>query len=268
MKISCIVSLWVPMCLLINNLACIEILPYIKRFKPNPMLVTYIHNINRIKAFQDISKLTSKNLLRYGVVRISSSNSVIFNEELVEELMSPIRTTPTTTTTPIVTKPTSKPRRTPFRTASAPPFVEISYQNATFTRQPHVHTTLGKCIRNHSTQPATYIQGWSIEVGGAANFKVDFSTFLINLHPSLLLEFGPSVGISGTISCDVPPAGSLQFALTTEQLLISGVKQRRIKLTRFGIKPGPWETLPPFTTVNKRNVNIACITNPEFVSCD
>ncbi|KAG7663112.1 uncharacterized protein J8A68_003384 [[Candida] subhashii] len=146
-------------------------------------------------------------------------------------------------------------------------FLEVSFENASFKSMMHASTPLGKCINNYSKQPATYLQGWAIEAGAAANLKIDFATFIIDLHPTTKVEFGVSVGLSGSFSCDVPPGHPLQFALTSERYEISGVRQRRMRITRFGLQEEEWEEVPTFTKVNTRNIQIACITDPRLVKC-
>ncbi|RLV93390.1 hypothetical protein JA1_002546 [Spathaspora sp. JA1] len=247
---------WLTFLILLQLTHAFNILPFNQETKPNLKYIAYQTGSTHIETVDSLSKINPKRLYKYGVVKINNS-SVVFNEELAYNTMS-------TSYKPIYDK--QRDYATILK-HDKNKYYEVSYADAKLTREINDWKPIGKCVINQSTERATYSQGWQIDVASSLNFKIDFGLLITNLRPNSRSELVLTKSIGGGLSCDVEPGNPLQFALITESCGITGVKQREIKITTFGLKPGDWQEVPPFSRVNKRNVQVACFTDNRFTTC-
>lgn len=249
------------------------------------------------------SDITPRDLMKYGIVRVLGSQSIITSDLLSEEALNPnyipifdnsrrdasfafdgisISTrslnqaseeTRNDTTDNFVKiekffRNTEDKRRNKF--------TEIDYSEVKYTREVGNYVPISGCYMNDkSATKSSFNQGWTISVGSGASASVQFSQ-LFGFSPAFGVDFNFGYSVGGSLSCDVAAGKVLQFQAKVEQVSISNLRQRRFEIKRdykytAGIfatmEPGPWETIPTYSQLNKFNVQLACVTDPAFMIC-
>ncbi|EGW32279.1 uncharacterized protein SPAPADRAFT_152987 [Spathaspora passalidarum NRRL Y-27907] len=243
--------------LIFVQFACsFTILPFKNEIKPNLKYLAYQSGTRYIETVDSLSQINPKRLFKYGVIKLGN-NSAVFSEELAYSTMS-------ANYIPVYEKHQdySKLKHKKHK------YYEVSYDDARAVIEISKWKPIGKCVINHSNETAVYSQGWQIDISSSLNFRIDFAALITTFRPNAKSELALTKSIGGGLSCDVEPGNSLQFALITESYKITGVKQREIKITMFGLKAEPWEEVPPFTRINRKNIQVACFTDNQLETCE
>ena len=197
--------------------------------------------------------LTAKDLSTTNIIHIGSTNSIIFNENILNN-------------------------------EDMPKYIEISYSNAStslsrqFVNQRAIlelrdltsftWTPLGDCVTNFAGDKATYKQSWSLELDVGFDFRLGISEFFINAAPGVKNEFLVGKGVGGSYSCDLKPGKTLQFVIMYQRYMINGVKHRSVqKSTRNKVVYGDWKLFDAYEQIARNEIQIACITNPKYLQC-
>lgn len=224
----------------------LDILPYVKPTTINTeLLLTYKSNMIQVDKYQDIN---ISELDNNKVIQVISTNSYIFNDQIVDNIFHQLSKT----------------------TKSSTKYIEVSYEDAISVSQSQTWARFKNCIPNHSQNRATYKQGWSMDIGSGGNARLDFSNFLGGIGPAFKNELVGSFGIGGSITCEINAGNHLQVAILVKSFAIDKVKQREVKFTKFGLKKSKkkgWSFFPKFILLDKKSLEIACITNPKFLDC-
>lgn len=240
-----------------------------------------------LKVFQDlrgdlysvesISNVTAAMLRKHKVVKVTADNSIIAHQLTVQEAMDPF-----------ILLLSSGQNANPFHrsmsihstnntaVASDPnTYVEINLSETQIVRNFSQWEPLGPCLYNPSRGVATYRQGWSVDTSTGVFANVQFA-MLLGLLNSGNMDYAVALGMSGLLSCDVKPGKYVQFQIITDTATVTGVKQRQILATKKipvssyfdSLLFGQYNYVKPYTVINSRNVQTACVTDMRYLMCD
>lgn len=263
------------------NAADVNVLPKYNNVKTNVLHQLYRDLGSKIYTVRHFDDLKARDLLKYGTVRISSSNSIISSQLLAEEAFNP-NYVPTYEYVEDEDEETRTKRFDKVEFAAVPNdkrknlFYEVDYSGVSVDRQVTNWVPIGACHSNKlSDTKSSFSQGYTISAGSGANVNVKFAQ-LLGIAPTLGLDISFGASIGGSLSCSVDAGKTLQFQLMSETITIAGLKQRPIKVNgdyKYGngylarMDLGEWEEVNTFTQVNKANVQTACVTDPEYLMC-
>lgn len=245
--------------------AFLNILPRKSNTNPNTLFKVYNDVRGNIKTVETFNDVTAQDLLRFGVIKILETNSVITNEALAANALSEN-----------YLPSYQHDKKYEYNAKEGKNmFYEVSFQNLELDRHVNDWMPLGTCRHNQASTPSTYTQGWSVGVATGANAKVEFAQ-IFGIKPSFQYDVLISAGLSGSLSCNVDGRKKLQFQIMTESVTMKNVKMRPIKIIRdykytngifATMEVGEWEYVEEYTRLNRRNVQLGCITDPEQLSC-
>ncbi|KAI5951221.1 hypothetical protein KGF54_004295 [Candida jiufengensis] len=196
----------------------------------------------------DYKDLVQDSLQPYTVTHILSSNSIIFNENILNQ--------------------------------EETHFIELSYSELHFRKLPPLQETvinevykwypLGDCVTNNAGDKASYRQGWSIEVDFGIDYRLNYGGYFLNFGPGIKSEFIWAKGVGGDFSCDLNPGNTLQFAILFTKYEVDGIRYRSVGWGKWRkkVKFGDWKRFDKFETVGKNDIQIACFTDPRFLRCN
>ncbi|ODV68714.1 hypothetical protein HYPBUDRAFT_238557 [Hyphopichia burtonii NRRL Y-1933] len=240
---------------LILQAIALEITPRYSTPQTSVLQQSYSDIKKEIITVPEFDAVTPKMLLKYGVVRVSSSNSIIASQLLAEEAFNPNYS------------PSDK-RKTIF--------YEVSYSDAQVTRKVSDWIPIGGCHPNTlSETSSSFSQGYTVTAGSGITASVKFSQ-LLGISPQFSYDLAYTVSTGGSLTCSVEAGKTLQFQVMVETVTISNLKQRQIKISgdyQFAngylarMSVGDWESVETFSQVNKGNVQTACVTDPQYLMC-
>lgn len=267
-----------------------------------------IHSNELFQAYTDMSPdvfevstfgdLSARSLMKYGVISVLGSKSIITSDLLSEEALNPnyvpsfdtsrtdaffdmdgininIRalkeeddTVNTTLTRRMIFHGSDDKRRNMY--------TEVDYSDAEYAREVGNYVPISGCYKNDkSDTKSSFSQSWSVSVGSGASASVLFSQ-LFGFSPSFGIDFTFGYSTGGSLSCDVAPGKLLQFQAKVETVTISNLRQRPLKINRdfkytagvfAKMDVGEWQSVASFAQLNKFNVQLACVTDPELLMC-
>lgn len=233
---------------------------------PNEVVRAYNDIKKNLFLVETIDDLRPVHLIRYGAIRIRSTNSIVTNSELATKALLP-KYHPLRFNFTVVTE-------REHMLHHEKEFYEVSFEDA------QVETTISDwqpitpCHYNGALTKTTYGYGWSVDTttGFSASFK--FSEPLVY---DIKKDVSYSEGVSGSVSCDVALKSTLQVQLRTEYATVSGVKMRQIHVRRnlkftdakfAWLEYGDFEEVKEYDLINKKSVITACITKKKMLMCD
>ncbi|KAK6453830.1 uncharacterized protein RJT20DRAFT_63693 [Scheffersomyces xylosifermentans] len=245
--------------------ALFRISPRIKEYSYNVLFKTYNDVRGQVKTVQSFKDVTALDLLRYGVIKVVDTNSVITNDALAENAMAQ-------NYIPIFEK---NKKYDLNAKGGKNVFCEFSFKDVDIRYEVTNSLPVGTCRINESSSPSIYTTGWYIEAATGANVKVGFAQ-IFSIKPSAQLDLSVAGGIGGSLSCTVDGGKTLQFQIIAESVTLGNIKQRMIKVRgdysytggRLAwMDVGEWEDIEDYQTLNRRNIEVACVTDPEFLHC-
>lgn len=225
------------------------ILPYAQVLEHNSLYEILADVSDSVPVVSSLNELTAKKLMRYSVLKVNDTQSIIVSNKLVLQLdNSPYS----------VDAPQSQ-------------FLEILYNDSYASPEENRWSLLGPCHSNLRSDTATeVVRSWTISGESSVLGAVSISQ-IFGISPLLLLTSKWGTSASGSVSCIVGPRQMLQFLIYTDSLFIEGVKQRTIDLRwpylfSSSLKVGKWENVTTITKV-KKAVKAACVTDPQLMQC-
>ncbi|ODV81219.1 uncharacterized protein CANTADRAFT_29739, partial [Suhomyces tanzawaensis NRRL Y-17324] len=202
-----------------------------------------------IPEFETDDDLTPADLMKYGIVKIKLPKSVIINNELAAKALNETYT----------------PYSYEGSGSNSLEYTQINYENAECEDVPTEWVPIGPIRKNEASGTASYTQSWSMAVSGTASnsFEVAMWFFVPKLQTGV--TYGSSNG--GSISCDIPPGGELQFQVNPNSIKITGTRERTLQIVRnylrTKLKLGNYvQRYPKYISVG-HDVETACVTDPE-----
>lgn len=259
---------------LILQAIALEITPRYSTPQTNVLQQSYSDIKKEIITVPEFDAVTPKMLLKYGVVRVSSSNSIIASQLLAEEAFNP-------NYSPSYQYEEEEEESEAFSVDAASDkrktiFYEVSYGDAQVTRKVSDWIPIGGCHPNTlSETSSSFSQGYTVTAGSGIIASVKFSQ-LLGISPQFSYDLAYTVSTGGSLTCSVEAGKTLQFQVMVETVTISNLKQRQIKISgdyQFAngylarMSVGDWESVETFSQVNKGNVQTACVTDPQYLMC-
>lgn len=208
-----------------------------------------------VNRFDDIDP---KKLLKSGILKVAETDSIIINERIVETV-DPLRNNETSANTGTEN--------------SVLNFDEYSYANATTSFENSGWLPLEGCVSNRrSNTSSTFSRGWSISNLRGFSLQIEVAQiFGITASPSADLNYMSLFGSS--VNCNVDPRKVLQFFLMVDTITTTNIRHRKLLITpRFksllNLEAKEWDPLFNYTQINTDTVQHACVTDPEYLSCD
>lgn len=241
----------------------LDVFPKYEKVKENELYQTYFDTRNQVHEVDNFDEINPNDLLKYGVIKVKDTKSIISNQLISEEAFNP--------------------NYIPLYKADAQAndkrstiFYEHSYEDCQINREESDWTNIGECHSNErSVTQSTFNQGWSISSGTGISAEIQFAQ-IFGIKPSFSLDISYESSSGGTLTCNVNAGKKLQFQMLAETLTISNLKQRKIELKQeqhftrgpvVQLNVGEWETINSFTEVDSNTIQTACVTDPMYLSC-
>lgn len=247
--------------------------------KPNVLERIYstIGSVYSVTSFEEVS---ARDLLRYGVVQLSSEKSLIVSDLLAEETFNP-NYRPSYKFEP-VDDSFDASANTYAKLADTSDkrwyyFHQFDYSQMAAKKSTSDWLPVSGCISNElSDTVSTFGEGWQVKINQAVGAGIKF-TQLVGFAPGAGTAVLMGNAVGGAYSCDVGPGKKLQFQAKLEEIEISGIRQRLIKVTGdyqysngflTSMEIGAWEDVDSYPQINEQNIQTACVTMPSMLMCD
>lgn len=245
----------------------VKVLPFTSPLESPNILYQVFKDIGTtVPVFQTLNEVSPQTLVKYGVIKIASTKSVIMNLLLMQEAFDPNYDP----------KNLESLNSRTMKSKDASTFYEISYEDCDQKHEVSDWVPISSCIENTRTSmSSSYSQGWSLSQGSGLMSAIEFSQ-IFGIEPSISLDVTYGTSISGSLSCSVDAGNTLQFQLKYEKLTTSKVKQRDIRIVSkipflkhsfSKLEIGDWEECDDYTEITTSSVSVACVTDPELLRC-
>lgn len=231
----------------------------------NPLLLTFLEgkgdNIYEVDYFDQIEP---KDLLKHGIIKVKLTKSIIANNELAEEALADN----------YVPK-SPKARHSLFERTKVTKFTEVSYSDAKFRHETTDWMGMGPCKKSENNATGGFSTGWSVNAntGGQAALSIPLLLAAFVASESFTLTSSISGTLGGGVLCDIPPYGKLQFQMMAQTTTTTDVRTREVRVIKHPwskaiIEVDNFKELDEWTEIDNQNIQVACVTDPQYMSCE